>query len=235
MAIARVSDNELNQPDATPPEALTTTTEMAEGVSEAIRFFHRQGWCPATSSNFSFRPNLAQNEFHISVSGLDKANFSANDFLPMNMQGHLSAAELSASSGANLKPSAETLLHALIYQNDPEAAVVLHMHSPNAVVFSKLMAEEPYAEFSDYEILKGFAGITTHETSVRLPIYPNSQDMAALSKRIGYDWQDTPLQYGFLLRGHGLYAWGKSVAEAKRHVEVFEYLFECERKLIQAS
>ena len=182
-----------------------STLEIARDVVSAIRFFHDKGWCPATSSNFSFREPGVNDQFYVSMSGLDKGTFE------------------------------ETLLHSLIYQHDPEANVVLHMHSVNAAVLSKWLADQSVVTFEDYEILKGFAGIATHDVSVDIPIYPNSQDMAFLAKRIGYDWQQQALKYGFILRGHGVYAWGKTVAEAKRHVEVFEYLFDCTLKLHHLS
>ena len=32
-----------------------------------------------------------------------------------------------------------------------------------------------------------------------------------------------PLQYGYLIRRHGLYTWGRDLEEARRHVEIFEF------------
>jgi methylthioribulose-1-phosphate dehydratase len=37
--------------------------------------------------------------------------------------------------------------------------------------------------------------------------------------------------YGYIIAGHGVYAWGESVAEALRHIEALDYLFECELRL----
>lgn len=208
-----------------------STLEIARDVVSAIRFFHDKGWCPATSSNFSFREPGVNDQFYVSMSGLDKGTFEETNFLAVDMAGQIIDPDLRKKT----KPSAETLLHSLIYKHDPEANVILHMHSVNTTVLSKWLSEKNVVTFSDYEILKGFAGITTHDVSVDIPIYPNSQDMAFLAKRIGYDWQQQPLKYGFILRGHGVYAWGKTVAEAKRHVEVFEYLFDCTLKLHHLS
>jgi methylthioribulose-1-phosphate dehydratase len=40
-----------------------------------------------------------------------------------------------------------------------------------------------------------------------------------------------PDAHGFLIRRHGLYTWGQDLAEAKRHLETLEFLFEAiERK-----
>jgi methylthioribulose-1-phosphate dehydratase len=32
----------------------------------------------------------------------------------------------------------------------------------------------------------------------------------------------------FIIRGHGTYAWGRDLFEAKRHLETLEYLCHCE-------
>ena len=44
-----------------------------------------------------------------------------------------------------------------------------------------------------------------------------------------------PLQHGYLIRKHGLYTWGRDLDEARRHVEIFEFLLECvARRMILA-
>lgn len=202
--------------------------DIAQELTEAIQFLHGKGWCPATSSNFSYR--VKPDEFHVSMSGLDKGEFSADDFILVDATGHLKTSQLKQTS-PDMKPSAETLLHALIYQRVPDANVVLHTHTVNTTVLSKLNIEVGQVQFSHYEILKGLQGITTHTAEVTVPIFPNNQDMTYLSQRIAYHWDAHPMTHGFILEAHGLYTWGSTVAEAKRHVEVFEYLFDCDVKL----
>jgi methylthioribulose-1-phosphate dehydratase len=81
----------------------------------------------------------------------------------------------------------------------------------------------PYMSFSGLEMLKGL-GFKTHDVKVIIPVIENSQDMRYLASMLpSYINEDVP---GFVLRGHGLYAWGKTPHEAKRHVEIFEFLFE---------
>jgi methylthioribulose-1-phosphate dehydratase len=77
-----------------------------------------------------------------------------------------------------------------------------------------------------YEMLKGLDGVTTHEHREWLPIFENSQDMAALARTIEAIFQRHPGSHGFLLRRHGLYTWGRDLAEARRHVEILEFLLE---------
>ena len=75
-------------------------------------------------------------------------------------------------------------------------------------------------------MLKGLAGVTTHEHREWLPIVENSQNMHTLAEEIKELLNAHPGAHGFLLRRHGLYTWGSSLAQAKRHVEILEFLLE---------
>ena len=200
-------------------------TKRAKSVSEllaAISFLHAKGWAPATSSNYSFRLP-GENQFTISRSGVDKGHFSAAHLMVVDQNGI-------AIDPPDARPSAETGLHCLLYL-DPRNEAVLHTHSVNGTVLSLAHEKEGGLWLSGFEILKGLKGITTHETKVWLPIFRNSQDIEALSAEISIWYEQEPLSHGFLIAGHGLYAWGSSISEAKRHIEVYEFIFDCMIKL----
>jgi methylthioribulose-1-phosphate dehydratase len=201
-------------------------TQNLQKLTEIIHFLHARGWTPATSSNFSCRLTEEPSGFSVSVSGLDKGTFSAQDFIDVDFTGQILRPEQ-----AHLRPSAETKLHALVYQKEASAQVILHTHSVNATVLSKLHESEKGIELKDFEVLKGLEGTQTHQAEIWLPIFSNAQDMTALSTQIKAQWDKHQPIYGFLLAGHGLYTWGSTHAQAKRHVEVFEFLFECILKL----
>ena len=69
-------------------------------------------------------------------------------------------------------------------------------------------------------------GVKTHEHQEWIPVFENSQDIPALAKEVEALLKQDPRPHGFLLRSHGLYTWGEDVAEARRHVEIFEFLLE---------
>jgi methylthioribulose-1-phosphate dehydratase len=73
-------------------------------------------------------------------------------------------------------------------------------------------------------MLKGLAGITSHQAAVRVPVLSNDQDLARLSGHAGPHLADAP--HGLLIAGHGLYAWGRDLEEARRHLEIHEFLLE---------
>lgn len=190
-----------------------------------IHWFHAKGWAPATSANYSFRnPAPDQNTFTISRSGIDKGKFKVEDFMEVDANGQ------ALEAFRAIQPSAETLIHTMLYE---QAAVqaVLHTHSVVNTVYSWKHRSAACVSISGFELLKGIAGVNTHETTIQLPIFENSQDIAYLSAHIRESLHKYPGVPGLLLAGHGLYAWGSSIAEAKRHIEVFEFLLECLNQL----
>ena len=203
-------------------ETIKSNVDWELELISCIHFLHSQGFAPATSSNYSFKPDYGD-YFHISVSGIDKAAFRKNHFMQVDMSG--------IPITDTRKPSAETLLHAMIYQQAPNTKCVLHTHSVYNTVLSTAYQKAGHLSLSGFEVLKGLKGISTHDTTIQIPIFENSQDMPALVDTITPCWEKYPLFQGFLLAGHGLYTWGESIAEAKRQIEVFEFLFEVLYKL----
>ena len=192
----------------------------ADEIVAATRELSALGWTPATSSNFSMR--LDEHHAAITVSGRDKGRLVATDIMVVDMAGKAVATEH--------RPSAETLLHTQLYARYPDVGCVLHTHSHVQTVASRLYAAQGHVHLEGYELLKAFAGNQTHEMAVDVPVLSNTQDMDELA-----EWVDTLLDqqpmWGYLIDGHGLYAWGRTMAEARRHLEAFEFLFACELDL----
>ena len=198
---------------------------MHRETSELIeigRLLHSRGWLPASGGNLSVR--LEDERVLITASGSHKGHLTREDFVVVNLRGEI----LEGSK----KPSAETELHLLVYRLFPQVKSVLHVHSMNSTLISRLTREDIRLE--GYELLKAFEGIKTHETSISVPVFENSQDMEELSKRIEKKLREEKV-YGFLLRSHGLYTWGKSIREAYIRLEAFEFLFECELRLMRLA
>lgn len=193
---------------------------LTREIIEAGRFLYGRGWSPATSSNYSAR--LSADQALLTVSGKHKGQLGEDDVLATDLDG------ISLEPGK--KPSAETLLHTQLYRWQPGIGAVLHTHSVNATVLSRLTLSDSLV-FADYELQKAFSGVTTHESQVEVPIFDNDQDIARLAAKV-QPWLDAhPECVGYLIRGHGLYTWGPRMSDALRQVEAFEFLFECELKL----
>lgn len=194
----------------------------AEQIAELARWAYGKGWAPATSTNFSLRLPLYASPALCAVtsSGVDKEWINANHVLAINEHAH-------PVGDTSLTPSAEALLHVMVYQAT-EAAVVLHTHSVAGTVLSNLLANDEKLVIRDWEIVKGFREIHTHDTELTLPIFQNSQDIPALVELIRPCITGTHPPYGFLIAGHGVYTWGRNLSEGKRHLEVLEFVLQCE-------
>lgn len=185
-----------------------------------VRELSARGWTPATSSNFSQR--LDERHVAITVSGRDKGRLTEADLMVVDLDGQPVA--------TTQKSSAETLLHTQLYQRFADVGCVLHTHSQVQTVASRLYAGSGHVHLEGYELLKAFRGNDTHETSLELPVLPNSQDMRTLAAQVDA-LLDRQAMWGYLIDGHGLYAWGRDTAEARRHLEAFEFLLGCELEL----
>lgn len=185
-----------------------------------VRELAARGWTPATSSNFSMRMDDAH--VAITASGGDKGRLEAAGIMIVDLDGR--------AVGSDRRPSAETGLHTGLYRRFPEVGCVLHTHSHNQTVASRLFAAQGLLRLEGYELLKAFAGTDTHDTHLDLPVLPNSQDMVELAA-LADTWLDRQPMWGYLIDGHGLYAWGRDMAEARRHLEAFEFLLGCELDL----
>lgn len=193
-------------------------------MAETIRGLYMRGWAPATGGNYSHRK--ADGTVRISRSGVNKAFFSPSDFMTVNAYG------VATEAGAP-KPSAETPLHCAVYRLF-DAGVVLHVHTVANTVLSRYFKEKIL--FSGFELQKVFAGQTTHAAEIALPVFENSQDMPALAQEVEAYYRARECSSpGFLLSGHGLYAWGKTLEETERHLEAFEFLLACRLEMKKAG
>jgi methylthioribulose-1-phosphate dehydratase len=195
--------------------------DAARALVAIGRRFDARGWAPATSGNYSAR--LDDGSFAVTRSGRHKGRLQPEDILRVGADG--------AAIGAG-RPSAETALHLSLYRALPDVHAVLHGHSARTVGFSRAVAADEW-RFRGHEMLKAFPGIVTHESEVRLPIVPNSQDMAEIDGWVAPSIGAAGILPAYLIRDHGLYGWGADLDEAERVMEATEWLIECE--LVEAA
>lgn len=214
-----------------------THPPFAEAARELVRvgrFFSGRGSVPATSGNFSMRvahePARAttrassqpsgpapSRRIAITRSGADKGDLTEADIL---------AADIDAPPPPG--SSAETPLHLALYRDRPDCAAVVHTHADAAAILSLSHAERGALWLTGWELLKALRGVTTHRARVEIPVFGNDQDVPALAARVSESLASRPAAVAYLLAGHGLYAWGATVAEAQRHAVALEHLLTCE-------
>ena len=204
---------------------ITRYATVAQAIVEAGQVLDRRGWSPATSSNYSAR--IDGEHIAITVSGTHKGRLEVRDVMVVDRDGepvHCAA-----------RPSAETRLHTVIYDLYPDVGAVLHTHSETSTVLSRQLSDRDELEVTDYELQKALPGYETHASTLRLPIFENTQDIPALAERTRRYFTEHPDRPGYLIRGHGLYTWGQTMEECLHHVEALEFLMSCELKQSRVS
>ena len=207
--------------------------ELAASLCQAMADIHRRGWCDGTGGNFSCVSSRDPLRLLMAPSGVDKGQVQPGELIEVDAK-----AAVVAGGG---KASAETLLHLAIVEVTG-AGAVLHTHSQAATLLSRDSGEhrssrrpETTAEETDapparhvqlegLEMLKGLEGIKSHRQQIAIPVLANDQNLQRLSERARPHLPEAP--YGLLISGHGLYAWGKDLGSARRHLEILEFLLE---------
>lgn len=195
--------------------------DAVEAIAAFGRFASARGWVAATAGNFSHRLGAAH--ALVTRSGIDKGAIGAGDVAVVPLDGP-------APGGL----SAETPLHLARYRADAAVGAIVHVHTVAATVISRADLPAGRVRVSGFEMQKALAGVATHEAVVDLPVFANDQDTVALAARIEARLGGAAAVPGYLLAGHGLYAWGANMTEARRHLEGLEFLLACtleERRL----
>lgn len=213
-----------HQPRVAVPIALATA------LTDAMADIHRRGWCDGTGGNFSCVIEREPLLLLMAPSGVDKGRVRPDDLITVSSAGAVVA--------GNGKASAETALHLEIVETC-SAGAVLHTHSQAGTLLSQwALRRTPEAqangeaalELADLEMLKGLEGFTSHERVARVPVLANDQDLPRLSARARPHLATAP--HGLLIAGHGLYAWGRDLPTARRHLEILEFLLEQRWRLL---
>jgi methylthioribulose-1-phosphate dehydratase len=197
-------------------------TETFESIADELtaigRRFYDRGWVLGTSGNFSAVVSRRPLRLAITPSTAHKGKLAASQILEIDGEGRV----VGRQTG---RPSAETLLHLEIVKRRG-AAAVLHTHSVWSTILSGARHAAGGMAIEGYEMLKGLDGVPTHAHKEWVPIVGNDQDMTRLSGVVRKALGRHKAAHAFVICQHGLYTWGASLADAERHVEILEFLFE---------
>jgi len=205
---------------------VSTLGEAAPQLAETGRALHARGWAFGTAGNFSAVIRRDPLALAISRSGVDKGALAPDQILAVDADGQRIEGEG--------KPSDETVVHLAVVR-ERSAGAVLHTHSVWNTLLSEAAGDAGGLAIEGFEMLKGLSGVRTHEHLEWVPILENTQDYAQMSADVVGALRKNPSAHGLLLRGHGLYTWGRDLGEARRHVEIFEFLFEVVGRLHSAT
>ncbi|MBX3281052.1 MAG: methylthioribulose 1-phosphate dehydratase [Acidobacteria bacterium] len=189
-----------------------------ELLSATAREFYRRGWARGGSGNYSVLLARRPMRLAITAAGDEIASLDDTNFLELDDD-----AEIIQGFG---RPSDETLLHLAIYRHRPRARCVLYTQTVPGLLLTDRCFVDGVLMLKDFEALKGIEGANSAARVEKIPIVENSADQVALSHVIANVLLDNDSASAVLIRRHGLYVWGESIEQAKRHAEIFEFLFE---------
>ncbi|HGG06260.1 MAG TPA: methylthioribulose 1-phosphate dehydratase [Aliiroseovarius sp.] len=178
-----------------------------------------------TAGNLSARADGGG--FWITASGLPKGQLDERDFLQVCGADGVVLQRFSATA----RPSAETAIHAVIYELFPEARACFHVHSVDACVAAERAAAETEMTLPAMEMIKGL-GVWDEAPQVALPLFPNWADIRRIADEIhGRFSRRPPPVPALMIRGHGVTVWGPSLQDSYNRLEVVEFLMSCARAL----
>ncbi len=195
-----------------------TEPDAVQAVIGLARWCGAKGWVPATAGNFSARIDLARAA--CTATGGDKGALTEAGVIVLDIAETL-------DGPCHPRMSAEGPLHLQLYRDDPAIGAVAHAHPLSAVVLSRRYLDKGRIVIEGWEMQKAIRGVATHEGAIELPIFANDQDTRRLGLRVSEargDWNG-PV-FGYLIAGHGIYAWGRDAFEARRHLEAYAHLLD---------
>ena len=189
----------------------------------AARQFYQMGWMVGTAGNLSAK--ISDNSFWITSSGCPKNLLTVDDFILMTLdrdKGEFFST--STQSHPQKRPSAETSIHAAIYNLFPDAQVCYHVHSIENNLVSRF-TNSNNLPLPPLEMLKGL-GVWEENPRLEMPIFANHLEVSRIAEEIFTRFKDTKPQVpALLIRDHGVTIWADSLEHANNYIEVVEYIF----------
>jgi methylthioribulose-1-phosphate dehydratase len=178
--------------------------------------FYGNGWLFGTAGNLSARFGRS---VVITASGCDKGGLGEGNFVELGLDGEVLAAP------PDRKPSAEASIHLALYARMPSVNAILHVHTPASTKLKR--GDRRAVEFKGLEMLKGW-GLWEEDAVAHLPLFENHGDVSQIAAEVEAHFEKSRRVPALVIESHGITAWGATVAEARRHVEITEFLCRLE-------
>ncbi|MVU82720.1 S-methyl-5-thioribose-1-phosphate isomerase [Nocardia sp. ET3-3] len=202
---------------ATEPTGTVGSAAAGAEIADIARGLYASGWMPGTAGNISVRQG---DTAVITASGLSKGELTATDMVTV------AVVDSKPVDGSGRKPSAETTIHTAVYRTRGADAVV-HVHPPHATAVSIETAGSGVttARFAGYELIKGLG--SARPDLIEIPVFPNHADVPQIGVDIEKYLTEHPDAPPVLfIAGHGITAWGSSLAQARDRAECLEAMCE---------
>ena len=193
--------------------AQLTDREARELICRLCRHYYNLGWATGTGGGISVRVG---GKIYMAPSGVQKEALSPDDIFILDANG-----EVCERPSKNFAVSAcrPLFMHAYKIRN---AGAVLHSHSLNAVMATLVYLKN--FKITGIEMMKGIQNVGVFDTH-EVPIIENTAYESELADSLRDAILAYPKAQAVLVRGHGVYVWGKDWIQAKTQAECYDYLF----------
>lgn len=195
-------------------------SDQRELLCGMLRRFYDNGWISGTGGGICALESPGR--LLLAPSGVHKELVSPEHLFVVDAD---SGRVLEAPSDSSLRPSeCEGIFRMVI--RDRAAGAVVHSHALSAVLACDLAPTDALA-ISGLEMLKGIPGVTNEDTHL-VPVLANTAREPELVSSVEDALSDARFAtaYAIGVRDHGAYIWGPDIWDAKRHTEVYHFLFE---------
>ncbi len=190
---------------------------------ELLRDFHRRAWVSGTGGGICGPAD--DGGLLLAPTGVHKERVQADEFFTVDpADGRVRR----APDRTDLRPSECNPIFCLIHRSRGSWSVV-HSHALAAVLAGDMAADAgaDHLAIRDLEMLKGIPDVTNTDTHL-VPVIRNTPSEPELVSQLEETLADPRFAaaHAVVVRDHGAYIWGTDVMDAKRHTEVYHFLFE---------
>lgn len=187
---------------------------------ELLRDFHRKDWVSGTGGGICGPSD--DGHLLVAPTGVHKERVRPEDLFVIDVA---DTSIRRPAADPTLRPSECGHIFTLVAR-EREVRSIVHTHALDAVLAGDLAGDADHVVVERLEMLKGIRGLTNQDRHL-LPVIDNTPREGQLVANVERMLADPRFDAAFavLVRDHGCYVWGADVWEAKRHAEVYHYLF----------
>jgi methylthioribulose-1-phosphate dehydratase len=202
---------------------VTDETATRELLVELLGDFYRRGWVSGTGGGICGPADGGG--LLLAPSGVHKERVRTDEFFTIDPNdGRI----LRSPERPDLRPSECNSIFCLAHRTRGAWSVV-HSHGLAAVLAGDLAASDgtDHLAIRDLEMLKGLPGVSNADVHL-VPVIRNTPREPELVEQLETALADPRFAaaQAVVVRDHGAYIWGSDVLAAKRHTEVYHFLFE---------
>ena len=188
---------------------------------ELLGVFYDKGWVSGTGGGICGPADGGG--LLLAPTGVHKERIKVDEFFTIDPR---DGSVLASPDDPTLRPSECNAIFSMTAR-ERGAQSVVHSHALSAVLLGDLAGDADHVAIRDLEMLKGIRGLTNRDTHL-LPVIRNTPREAELTEQLARVLGDPRFTDAFavVVADHGAYIWGDDVWEAKRHTEVYHFLFE---------